>query len=496
MSSYRPEVIVTARLPPVDEGNRVGPPYSEMNCVAFSFQGGVSDTLGTAQLGGRTPQCMGLNGFVSPLFSRASAAQGVQISLPAGSYSVKAIGFYAAGVDCSGKSIASLFAGSPEVYQVGALASATVASGASLTVPFTYDAPSAVERVFDCAADTWRPMSLTNVPTARMGHTAIWTGSHMIVWGGSQLIGSVNLNTGAAYDPFENEWTPLTTAGAPAPRAHHSAVWTGSKMIVWGGVDGLTEFDTGGMYDPTNGTWSETDTNDAPLPRDSHRAVWTGTEMLMWGGKNGGSYVIPGGHFDPSAGPNGTWSPMGATAIPSRHLFPMVWTGSHMLFWGGHNTGALSTGGLYEPVGRVWGVVSPIDAPSARYEHGGVWTGSHLLIWGANDEPYGMDGHSFNSTNNSWSPLSKVGQPDYRQQFSTTWTGSKMIVFGGSDYSSGYPVNSGFAYNLANDSWSPISQTNVTEHSGHTAVWTGTKLIVWGGQSYLNDPQQGAVYSP
>ena len=33
-----------------------------------------------------------------------------------------------------------------------------------------------------------------------------------------------------------NTWTATSTAGAPAARAYHTAVWTGSEMIVWGGV--------------------------------------------------------------------------------------------------------------------------------------------------------------------------------------------------------------------------------------------------------------------
>ena len=32
-----------------------------------------------------------------------------------------------------------------------------------------------------------------------------------------------------------NTWTATSTAGAPAARERHTAVWTGSEMIVWGG---------------------------------------------------------------------------------------------------------------------------------------------------------------------------------------------------------------------------------------------------------------------
>ena len=33
----------------------------------------------------------------------------------------------------------------------------------------------------------------------------------------------------------DDTWTATTTANAPAARQRHTAVWTGSEMIVWGG---------------------------------------------------------------------------------------------------------------------------------------------------------------------------------------------------------------------------------------------------------------------
>ena len=36
-----------------------------------------------------------------------------------------------------------------------------------------------------CTDDTWTPTGITNAPDPRRNHTAVWTGSEMIVWGGS-----------------------------------------------------------------------------------------------------------------------------------------------------------------------------------------------------------------------------------------------------------------------------------------------------------------------
>ena len=66
-------------------------------------------------------------------------------------------------------------------------------------------------------------------------HTAVWTGSEMIVWGGQFDVRHF-LNTGGRYDPGTDSWTATSTANAPdCAEQFHTAVWTGSEMIVWGG---------------------------------------------------------------------------------------------------------------------------------------------------------------------------------------------------------------------------------------------------------------------
>ena len=62
-------------------------------------------------------------------------------------------------------------------------------------------------------------------------HTAVWTGTRMIVWGGegrNDNFGDHLLNTGALYNPMTNAWSTTSTAGAPTARYGHTAVWTGS----------------------------------------------------------------------------------------------------------------------------------------------------------------------------------------------------------------------------------------------------------------------------
>ena len=89
-------------------------------------------------------------------------------------------------------------------------------------------------------------------PNGRQFHTAVWTGSEMIVWGGQSFYNGSNhyLNTGGRYDPDTDAWTATSATNVPHGRSFHSAVWTGSEMIVWGGyTEGMfIYFNTGARY--------------------------------------------------------------------------------------------------------------------------------------------------------------------------------------------------------------------------------------------------------
>src|SRR5262249_45392488 len=74
-----------------------------------------------------------------------------------------------------------------------------------------------------CIDDSWMATSTTNAPDARSSHTAVWTGSEMIVWGGGT-------NTGGRYNPSTDSWTATSTINAPTDRSGNTAVWTGSEM--------------------------------------------------------------------------------------------------------------------------------------------------------------------------------------------------------------------------------------------------------------------------
>src|SRR3954471_14127004 len=78
------------------------------------------------------------------------------------------------------------------------------------------------------ASDSWLPVAATGAPSTRSGHTAVWTGKEMIVWGGSgPQCSNGTCRDGAAFDPATDSWRPLRLSALATPRTGHVAAWTG-----------------------------------------------------------------------------------------------------------------------------------------------------------------------------------------------------------------------------------------------------------------------------
>jgi N-acetylneuraminic acid mutarotase len=290
---------------------------------------------------------------------------------------------------------------------------------------------------YNASTDSWTATTTTNAPAARYKHTAVWTGSEMIVWGG---VSGTDLTTGGRYNPGTDTWIATSTSNAPSARESYTVVWTGSEMIVWGGsyFDGSNRFylNTGGKYNPGMDSWTATSTTNVPSGRTDHTAVWSGSEMIVWGGNDGDSYLNTGGRYNPSMD---SWTATSTSNVASgRDSHTAVWTDSEMIIWGGHNlSGPLNTGGRYNPGTDSWTATTTTNnAPSARTYHTAVWTGSEMIVWGGYGDYHGFPtntGGRYNPSTDSWRATSTANAPSGRVSHNAVWTGSEMIVWGG-DY--------------------------------------------------------------
>jgi N-acetylneuraminic acid mutarotase len=150
---------------------------------------------------------------------------------------------------------------------------------------------------YEPASDSWR--ALAPAPLDPRGwHSAVWTGQEMLVWGGVESPCTTAPcesypADAAAYDPVADAWREIAL-GPLSGRVDHSAVWTGQHMVVWGGSPpgGGLAYDDGALYEPKADSWRELPA--APIEaRYRHAALWTGSEMVIWGGErgDGGSFA-------------------------------------------------------------------------------------------------------------------------------------------------------------------------------------------------------------
>jgi N-acetylneuraminic acid mutarotase len=351
---------------------------------------------------------------------------------------------------------------------------APVAPTVSYTLPTISDGPNG------CIDDTWTGTTINNAPGLRDSHTAVWTGSEMIVWGGAQDL--LFLNTGGRYNPSTDTWVATSTANAPAARYQHTAVWTGSEMIVWGGnIGDDLGLNTGGRYNPSTNTWVTTSTTNAPAARYLHTAVWTGSEMIVWGGHDSSTYLDTGGRYHPGTD---SWTATSTANAPlSRYYHTAVWSGSEMIVWAGDHGNQLNTGGRYNPSMDTWTATSITNAPTARDGHTAIWAGSEMIIWSGVSGGFVNTGGRYNPSTDNWTATSTTNAPTGRFFSTAVWTDSEMIVWGGY-VAVGMYLNTGGRYTPATDGWTATSTTNApTGREYHTAVWTGSEMIVWGGYS-------------
>jgi len=335
-------------------------------------------------------------------------------------------------------------------------------------------------RRYDPWGDIWTPTSTMSPASQRSGHTAVWTGNEMIVWGGTSSVGrSGYLDSGGRYDPGTDNWTEMTSHAAPAPRRDHTALWTGGEMLVWGGVGLSGPLNSGGRYDPLNDAWTSISGIDAPSPRTEHATAWTGRHMVVWGGLGTSAVLGDGGVYDPATD---TWRSTTLVDAPSpRRGHTATWTGSRVVFWGGFSEfggeATTDTGGRYDPESDTWSPTSVSGAPSPRARHSAVWAADRVVVWGGGE--YGYDtGGRYDPVSDTWSPTTIVGVPPGLTRHAAVAAGNRMLVWGGATLG---PTNIGGLYDVVADRWTKIAKPGEPSFSLATAVWTGEAMLVWTG---------------
>ena len=169
----------------------------------------------------------------------------------------------------------------------------------------TYLSDSAV---FDLNNNQWSP-PLPNVSIKARGKSAaVWTGTSMLIWGGRDRSGA--LPDGALLELGEtsesSHWKIISDLNNQ-PRYGHTMIWTGDRVITWGGMTGYNAYVSGlsEFYLPTSsaprGEWKSKALTSAPVTRSENSVFWLSGSMTVWGGiSEDRSYLQSGGKYFPT----------------------------------------------------------------------------------------------------------------------------------------------------------------------------------------------------
>jgi hypothetical protein len=334
----------------------------------------------------------------------------------------------------------------------------------------------------------WVPMSTQGAPFPRTNFpsTPIWTGTELIIWGGMDYF-DIGRNDGARYVPATDTWKPISAVNAPSKRFGAAAVWTGKVMIVWGGVDQAIQpaktLGDGGIYDPATDAWTAIPDAGAlgPTPRGGAMTAWTGAEMVVWGGGERDAWF-----YNPTTGkwrafkmlaPQSTsW---GVWASDTAFLFGSGWPGSDDRY-------------AYSDATQAWTALPASPLQPARGAFAAVAASGLMFVGGGNYsvnqvEHYFADAALYNPKTGMWKSTSPAPHMFYLNRTVSTECGDILIVGGADDM--GPTLKGGLRYNIATDSWFTLpdepGQSGIYRNNP-TVAWAGDQLIAWGG---FNDPQ-------
>jgi hypothetical protein len=295
-----------------------------------------------------------------------------------------------------------------------------------------------------------------------------------------------------AYRPATRTWARLAPGPAwVAVESSDIAVWTGSRMLVFG----LTN----GAYDPAANHWAPVRGPDGPT---SSVLGWTGRQLLMWLGTCCGGGSDTAEAYSPAAN---SWHMLPASPLRTRAAASGTWTGKDLVVGGFTSAPSLARtlrdGAAYNPVTRKWRKITPM--PLDHWGATAVWDGKEVLFIGGFTGAPGtgirlaVRDLAYDPAANRWRWLPKVAYP--RSGFAAVWTGRQVLVWGGLT-AANIPPPHGEAYTPATGRWTTLPAASPRGRADPTAVWTGRQMIIWGGYlpgvSHPTTFTDGAAYTP
>ena len=343
----------------------------------------------------------------------------------------------------------------------------------------------------------------TSIPASpivgRSDAVGVWTGSQLVVWGGTNPTGSGDYADGAAYNPTTRRWTKLPASPLSA-RSGAASVWTGHLLFIWGGTGARDHRDTdGALYDPATERWTRLGA--APVPAHSSvQVLWTGTKILLLSmppGRTSDHLTLQA--YDPATR---RWA-----VLPTLHLrtgregyfATGVMAGNELMVWlhwthetkthDGFELASGIDGYRLDPSRPAWALDAFTSPPNDTVDTA-FWTGQQVVIpasqlWcGYCPGPYRSDSKGLRVDPTTLAVHTIPHGPADDLGAAYLWTGSVLLAVNttaSSSGPSGQTVNPGRAayWQPSMNRWTQLPSAPLSGGDAVT-VWTGHSLLVWG----------------
>lgn len=371
---------------------------------------------------------------------------------------------------------------------VGCAVAAVVATavGAGILAERDDDRPGVSNQDDSAPATAWALVARGPL-SPRDGSLAAWTGTEVIVVGGvsgrpcppgaDYCIGPSTYRTeAAAYDPETDTWRELAPAPEAVPGGH--ALWWEDRLLVVSGRLTLT-------YDLATDRWER-------LPDLPDAEAWSGLIATDDGPVLFAYQQLPGSgtkvdwRLDPTTG---EWSPLPRDPFTGESYDrTMAWYDGRlwllsMPFASHMEASDGSSSRIAVLDGDTWTVVDE-ETPDVSYEQRLVGQGD-LLVVPSSAYGHGFDSRVFDPNTGEWSALPDPNASDDScplgdAEVGPFWVASANALFSAS------PVDA-----LAVPPCPQVARPAVT-------VWAGDRLFIWGGpdQDYRRHVADGWVWTP
>jgi cysteine-rich repeat protein len=172
---------------------------------------------------------------------------------------------------------------------------------------------------------SWMPAVSTTLPTSRSDTAIAADGAHLVVFGGSTIVGGFRHDLGDTWVSSGAQWVQQTPAVSPSARSGHAMAYDAArgKVVLFGGAVATTQ-PFGDTWEWDGARWTQLHPAHAPPARSFHALAYDSARqrVVLFGGADLGS---PFGPFNDTWEWDGTdWIQDTPATLPPPLQFPAM----------------------------------------------------------------------------------------------------------------------------------------------------------------------------